>query len=97
MTTDNFTEAARAEAEEYGKENAPTLGTMALTARAHLHGAEWARDRLAQQEPTDAECIHVLSVLGTDLGQPTRTDFEWSQAAIRRCREALIAARKARR
>ena len=96
MTTDAFTEAARAEAaERFPFSEGYEVGVYQR--RGFVAGAAWARDRLAQQEPTDAECIHVLSVLGTDLGQPTRTDFEWSQAAIRRCREALIAARKARR
>ena len=96
MTTDNFTEAARAEAaERFPFSEGYEVGVYQR--RGFVAGAAWARDHLAQQEPTDAECIHVLSVLGTDLGQPTRTDFEWSQAAIRRCREALIAARKARR
>ena len=95
MTTDAFTEAARAEAaERFPFSEGYEVGVYQR--RGFVAGAAWARDRLAQQEPTDAECIHVLSVLGTDLGQPTRTDFEWSQAAIRRCREALIAARKAR-
>lgn len=73
-------------------------GRAALIAakEAHIRARHEPRDLGAAQEPTDAECIHVLSVLGTDLGQPTRTDFEWSQAAIRRCREALTAAKEAR-
>lgn len=100
MTTDPFTEAARAEA---GTLYAVDWDTPAYyggedqrEAEQFLAGAEWARDHLARQEVTDAGCIHVLNVLGTDLGQPTRTDFEWSQSAIRRCREALTAAKEAR-
>ena len=105
MTTDDFTTAAcesaaskyRGDWDAFQREPVDDWGYSEAERRAHIAGWKAARDHLAQQEPTDAECIHVLSVLGTDLGQPTRTDFEWSQAAIRRCREALIAARKARR
>ena len=74
MTTNNFTEAARAEAEEYGKENAPTLGTMALTARAHLHGAEWARTHLAAltDPPARPEGAYELeTVIGLNAGKWT--------------------------
>lgn len=61
MNTDPFTLAARAEAEQYGYENAPTIGTTALVARAHLHGWEAARAYLAAQEPADAEALRRLS------------------------------------
>lgn len=51
MTTDNFTEAARAEAKRYWLEgpDAPSPETLGE------HMAEWARAHLAAQEPTDAE------------------------------------------
>ena len=55
MTTDNFTEAARAEADRRMREaDFVTSGDMT---RAHgfTLGAEWARTHLAAQEPTDAE------------------------------------------
>src|SRR5699024_6238443 len=47
MTTDPFTEAARAEAEVQCGNSFDLEHFMA--------GAEWARDHLAAQEPTDAE------------------------------------------
>lgn len=97
MTTDAFTDAATAAYEDYVRTPKMNVGTFRdRIAEAYMDAAMWARDHLARQEATDAECIHVLNVLGTDLGQPTRTDFEWSQAAIRRCREALMAAKEAR-
>lgn len=57
MTADNFTEAARAEAERVRDENSPLeYGTIRATfLDAFLAGAEWARDHLSAQEPTDAE------------------------------------------
>ena len=58
MTTDAFTEAARAEAERRNPSNAPkglTRASNAISRRDFRDGAEWARDHLAQQEPTDAE------------------------------------------
>ena len=97
-TTDPFAEAARAEAERYAYDNAPTLNTTKLTARAFLHGAEWARTYLAEQEPTDAEveaaarAIHINTIREfDDLGG-------LDQHALRtRARKALSAARAARR
>ena len=49
MTNDNFTEAARAEAEERYE----FVSDMAC----FEEGAEWTRTRLAAQEPTDAAQI----------------------------------------
>ena len=57
MTTHNFTEAARAEAEQRNPSNAPnglTRASNAISRRDFRDGAEWARAHLAQQEPTDA-------------------------------------------
>ena len=98
MTTDNFTEAARAEAERVRDENSPLeYGTIRATfLDAFLAGAEWARTHLAAQEPTDAECIAVLNAVTTPFGEkPEKT--EWAPAAIQRCREAMVSARTARR
>ena len=47
MTTDNFTEAARAEAER--------RFDFLSDASCFEQGAEWARTHLAAQEPADAE------------------------------------------
>ena len=47
MTNDNFTDAARAEAEERYE--------FASDMACFEEGAEWTRTRLAAQEPTDAE------------------------------------------
>ena len=58
MTTDNFTEAARAEAEDYARTPRMNVGTVRdRITEAHQAGAEWARTHLAQQEPTDAEVL----------------------------------------
>lgn len=58
-------------------------------------GAVWARDHLAAQEPTDAECIAVLDAVTAPIGEePMRG--EWARGAINRCRRALVAARAVR-
>ena len=93
MTNDNFTEAARAEAKRrltwHDRQFGNLLDPM-------IHMAEWARDHLAAQEPTDAECIAVLNAVTTPFGEkPEKT--EWAPAAIQRCREAMVSARAARR
>ena len=101
MTTDNFTEAARAEAERrYSRivRRNKTADEWLDEGRASgfASGAEWARDHLAAQEPTDAECIAVLNAVTTPFGEkPEKT--EWAPAAIQRCREAMVSARAARR
>src|SRR5699024_9800879 len=94
MTTDPFTEAARAEAEVQCGNSFDLEHFMA--------GAEWARDHLAAQEPTDAEVeaaargLHAAleAVHGTawdDLGKAHRN--RWYDLA----RAALTAASDARR
>lgn len=60
MTTDNFTEAARAEAERRYNRIARRNKTADEwldegRASGFTSGAEWARTHLAAQEPTDAE------------------------------------------
>ena len=56
MTTDDFTEAARAEAEDYARTPRMNVGTVRdRIAVAHMAGAEWARTHLAAQEPITAE------------------------------------------
>lgn len=62
MTTDDFTIAARAEAEQKWPYSANPDPTLAESADAALNagfvaGAVWARDHLAAQEPTDTAQI----------------------------------------
>lgn len=56
MTTDDFTEAARAEAE---RRHFPLFGRppviSAVAVQGFQDGASWAHDHLAAQEPTDTE------------------------------------------
>ena len=66
MTTDAFTEAARAEAERQNPvpptydPKGPSQWERLLAQQAFRNGAEWARDHLAQQEPTDADLTELL-------------------------------------
>ncbi|MGP5199977.1 hypothetical protein ACTXKN_12550 [Brachybacterium alimentarium] len=54
--TDDFTTAARAEAEEYARTPGMNVGTVRdRIAEAHADGWAAARDHLAAQEPTAAE------------------------------------------
>ena len=59
MTTDPFTDAARAEAERqvppFEHDEIPPRDLTTWSRTAFRVGAEWARDHLAAQEPTDAE------------------------------------------
>ena len=93
MTTDNFNDAARAEAKRRLTWHDRQFGNL-LDPMVHM--AEWARDHLAAQEPTDAECIAVLSAVTTPFGEKPGK-VEWAYAAIQRCREAMTSARAARR
>ena len=52
-------------------------------------GAQWQRE----QEPTDAECIAILNAVTTPFGEKPGK-VEWAPAAIRRCREAIMEARR---
>ena len=101
MTNDNFNDAARAEAERrYNRivRRNKTADEWLDEGRASgfTSGAEWARTNLAAQEPTDAECIAVLNAVTTPLGEKPKYTV-WFPAAIRRCREAMMSARAARR
>ena len=92
MTADNFTEAARAEAEErYG-----FLSDMSC----FEEGAEWARTRLAAQEPTDAEVLAALNAQGIVVSprmHPAPSLDYWGDKPVEAMRAALSAARAARR
>ena len=63
MTPDDFTEAARAEAEAVMSEARERVGiTVQEQTRyveGHVAGAEWARTHLAAQEPTEIGRAHV--------------------------------------
>ncbi|MGO2362324.1 MAG: hypothetical protein ACTH6N_14510 [Brachybacterium tyrofermentans] len=115
MNTDAFTTAARTEA---GALYAVDWDTPAYydgedrrEAEQFLAGAEWARDHLAAQEPTDAEveaaALGVLAYLqGYDLAnEEDRTEVlawwnrmgeEARNSRLATARAALTAARKAR-
>lgn len=87
MTTDNFTEAARAEAERLS----PLRGYQELV----VLGAEWARTHLAAQEPTDTE---VLAALNAEQPWASEDSVDaWPEGAVLQMRAALSAARAARR
>lgn len=101
MTTDNFTEAACAEAERRYNRIARRNKTADEwldegRASGFTSGAEWARTHLAAQEPTDEECIYILSIVCSPFGEEDKKS-EWAPAAIQRCREAMVRARAARR
>ena len=89
MTTDPFADAARAEAESW-------IGMDLDDHDNFVSGAEWARDHLTAQEPTDAECLAVLNVVMVPLGEPPKRNglADWNPAAVERVRAALSAARR---
>ena len=106
MTADNFTDAARAEAERrYNRivRRNKTADEWLDEGRASgfTSGAEWARTHLAAQEPSDAE------VEAADRGRVEHnirrplTDAEWagmrSATEHEAMRAALSAARATRR
>ena len=100
MTTDPFTEAARAEAgrrfplpDRKKRHDGTPEG---VGQEGFEQGAEWARTHLAAQKPSDAECIAVLNAVTTPLGEKPKYTV-WFPAAIQRCREAMMSARAARR
>ena len=101
MTTDNFTEAAAAAAEEQWTRDLapgqPLRGPRRMDRRiGFTMGAAWARTHLAAQEPTDEECIYILSIVCSPFGEEDKKS-EWAPAAIQRCREAVVRARAALR
>ena len=94
MTNDNFTDAARAEAERVARENTPLEYGSIWDAFVDAYAAGLqARDHLAAQEPTDAEVrAAAFAVLALD-GDRGLDGFTYSHIA----RAALSAARAARR
>ena len=86
--TDRFTTAARAEAERrHIPLDRPTAITEQCAVQGFQDGAEWARDHLAAQDPTDAEVEAAKAVLDS---------FEYADEP-QSIRDALSAARAARR
>ena len=87
MTTDNFTEAARAEAEKrhqgdwdpFEQEPVDDWGFAEAERRAFVTGAEWARTRLAAQEPTDALVDEIAEQLDfeDDPSPSADPDITW--------------------
>lgn len=94
MTTDPFTEAARAEAEERLTWHDQQFGSL-LDPMVHM--AVWARDHLATQGPTDAEVEAVARYLyktqtGSDLIDTSIYRQDWLRIA-RAALEAVAARR----
>ena len=111
MTTDNFTEAARAEAERRYPALNPdaeelTYPRSALREHkrsAHVAGWKAARTHLAAQEPTDAEIEAAAEAICSGEGGCDPC-FNWDGSVdggctycTRHARAALSAARAARR
>ena len=70
MTTDNFTEAARTEAESW-------IGMDLDDHDNFVSGAEWARDRLAAQEPTEDDvqaAVAAILALTNETEETARMD-----------------------
>nr|DAL28229.1 MAG TPA_asm: hypothetical protein [Caudoviricetes sp.] len=80
-TTDPFTEAARAEAEDYARTPRMNVGTVRdRIAEAHLAGVEWARAHLAA--PTTDEDKHQDFLNEVCALLPERYDGDESQESI---------------
>lgn len=84
MTTEDFTTAARAEAENW-------IGMDLDDHDNFVSGAEWARDHLAAQEPTNAECGILLRVMYPDI--PFNSPSHYPDA-MERARAAIRAVRR---
>ena len=102
MTTDPFTEAARAEAEKRWSrdllDDRPLPGPARMNRRIGFDlGAQWARTHLAAQEPTDAEVLAALNAI-TDLHGPPEPHLgRYAPRDVDEIRRAIAAARAARR
>ena len=103
MTADNFTEAARAEAERVHFP-IPAHRTPSAVARASVaafrDGASWARTYLAAQEPTDAEVEAAAEAICSGEGGCDPC-FNWDDSVAGGCtyctrhaRAALSASRR---
>ena len=108
MTSDPFTEAARAEAErQYPALNPdaeeltyPRSALREHRRSAHVAGWEAARTYLAAQEPTGAEVLAALNAQGVVVSpkmHPAPSLDYWGDKPVEAMRAALSAARAARR
>ena len=96
MSNDNFTDAARAYAEQacYQDENRP------IAEAGFRAGWKAARTHLAAQEPTDAEVLAALNAQGVVVSpkmHPAPSLDYWGDKPVEAMRAALSAARAARR
>ena len=96
MSNDNFTDAARAYAEQacYQDENRP------IAEAGFRAGWKAARTHLAAQEPTDAEVLAALNAQGVVVSpkmHPAPSLDYWGDKPAEAMRAALSAARAARR
>ena len=87
MTTDPFTEAARAEAERYFAD--PGVDPLALSVIDHaMHMAEWARTHLAAQEtdgghgPRTTAAIREWTGAWPAAQEPTDAELDAAHAAF---------------
>ena len=93
MTADNFTRAARAEAERRTRppgisgQTGPFMEQVAESdgyRRGFMDASEWAQDRLAAQEPTPADSEisgYDLAVLRSTYQAFGTRDSEWGEGA----------------
>ena len=101
MTPDDYTTAARAEAERYFAD--PGVDPLTLSVIDHaMHMAEWARVYLSQQEPSEDEVDAAATAIcsGENGCDPC---FNWDESVeggctycTRHARAALRAARDVR-
>ncbi|QCR53229.1 hypothetical protein C1N80_06290 [Brachybacterium sp. SGAir0954] len=104
MTADDFTTAARAEAEAFVRQAMSDAWTdgeefehLPRVLAERLPG--WARAHLAAQEPTDAEVVAALGAANRITLSGSRFDAPltfYSDAVVRAMRAALRAARDVR-
>ena len=101
MTNDDFTKAARAEAERVARENTPLEYGSVWDAFVDAYAAGLqARTHLAAQEPTDAEVLAALNAQGVVVYpkmHPAPSLDYWGDKPAEAMRAALSAARAARR
>ena len=101
MTNDNFTDAARAEAERVARENTPLEYGSIWDAFVDAYAAGLqARDHLAAQEPTDAEVEAAAEAICSGEGGCDPC-FNWDDSVAGGCtyctrhaRAALSASRR---
>ena len=106
MTTDPFTEAARAKADELWPRTMQKVPILTSANRQDRRigfevGAKWARTHLSAQEPTDAEVLAALNAQSRGLvgAHATQRDSldRFESRSVAAMRAALSAARAARR